>query len=86
MDTFDDIIDDCNSMLLIRIMFFSVCFRSSVISTAISYFASLLRSLPISVQDNMVRQFLGKTWSATAVAVTCSHLLQVWLSSFSSDA
>ncbi|XP_042376703.1 lipid droplet-associated hydrolase-like isoform X1 [Zingiber officinale] len=50
--------------------------RSSVISAAISYFASLLRSLPISVQDNMVRQFLGKTWSATAVAVTCSHLLQ----------
>ncbi|XP_074579092.1 uncharacterized protein LOC141835603 [Curcuma longa] len=50
--------------------------RSSVISAATSYFASLLRSLPISVQYNMVRQFLGKTWSATAVAVTCSHLLQ----------
>nr|XP_029118378.1 lipid droplet-associated hydrolase isoform X2 [Elaeis guineensis] len=49
---------------------------SSILSAAISSFTGFLGSFPMSVTNAIVRRSLGQSWSATAVDVTCSHLIQ----------
>uniref|UniRef100_A0ACD5WMZ9 Uncharacterized protein n=1 Tax=Avena sativa TaxID=4498 RepID=A0ACD5WMZ9_AVESA len=50
--------------------------RSSLLSKWVSLLVSFIGSLQPSVTRNIVRRFLGSSWSAAAVDAGCSHLLQ----------
>uniref|UniRef100_A0A2N9IRF0 Uncharacterized protein n=1 Tax=Fagus sylvatica TaxID=28930 RepID=A0A2N9IRF0_FAGSY len=52
-------------------------FRSRVLSVALSLVVASLGFLPSWTLRLIVKNSVGKSWSATAVEATCSHLVQV---------
>lgn len=52
-------------------------FRSRVLSVVLSLIVASLGFLPSWTLRLIVKNSVGKSWSATAVEATCSHLVQV---------
>ncbi|KAF3442719.1 hypothetical protein FNV43_RR16636 [Rhamnella rubrinervis] len=48
--------------------------RSPIVCVVLSYMVALLGMLPTYALRLIVKQSLGKSWSATAIEATCSHL------------